>query len=393
MPGSGRVRRVAAHGIGLRAPSAACRQGPVLSQAATTPLASTEWAECLIPLVPVPAALETEVFGLLGAKPGWLPRIGRSPWIARALASFASHPVAYVTPALRDFVPFVVSQDNSCRYCHGVQRSLLKIFGYSDAYITRVERDFHVVDLAPAETAALDFVRKSSHANPRPTRSDLDELLRAGLSRGAVTEIAALAAASSFANRLATFLALPPEVRLESLTGRRFFGLLRPLIARSIRRHRRATAPARPSTEGPYARLVAALDGSPMAAVFRRIIDDAFGSPVLPARTKALMAAVIARALGCGYCEDEARRMLEQHGLGAAEIDRILTDLSSPRLDARESRLVGFARETVRYQPGAIQLRVRDVCQGFSADEAVEVVATAALANALGRLSIVLEMC
>ncbi len=70
----------------------------------------------------------------------------------------------------------------------------------------------------------------------------------------------------------------------------------------------------------------------------------------------------------------------------------MLANLASPRLDERESRLVPFARETVRYQPAVIQERIRDVARGRDPDEMVEMVATVALANAVGRLSVILEV-
>ena len=46
----------------------------------------------------------------------------------------------------------------------------MKILGYPDGHIDRLERDFHLSDLTRAEQAALDFARKLSRANPRATR-------------------------------------------------------------------------------------------------------------------------------------------------------------------------------------------------------------------------------
>ena len=51
-----------------------------------------------------------------------------------------------------------------------------------------------------------------------------------------------------------------------------------------------------------------------------------------------------------------------------------------------------FARETVRYQPAAIQRRVRETCDAMSLEETLETVGIVALANALCRLSVVLDV-
>jgi alkylhydroperoxidase family enzyme len=105
------------------------------------------------------------------------------------------------------------------------------------------------------------------------------------------------------------------------------------------------------------------------------------------------MLAVVARALGCVYAEAECRRLLTAAGLGAADLDEILDTLASGRLDAREEKLVPFARETVRYQPGPIQTRIREVTSTLTPEETVEAVGIVSLGNALCRLSIVLDRC
>ncbi len=75
------------------------------------------------------------------------------------------------------------------------------------------------------------------------------------------------------------------------------------------------------------------------------------------------------------------------------DVDEILGTLGSARLDAREARLVPFARETVRYQSAAIQQRFRDVSRDFSPREILEIAGTVALGNAICRLSVVLDAC
>src|SRR5437762_582709 len=267
--------------------------------------ANLEWGECIVPAAPVPPALQAEVRKAVGAVPGWLARLAPSPWLVRALCEIIKHPFAHAPREVCELVALVVSQENSCRYCYGVQRAVFKIFGYRDAYLDALERDAQVSELTPAA---------------RP-------------------------------------------------------------------------APAPRPDDGPCAAVVAALDGSPAAGVLRRAIDGAWASGVLPRRTKTLMLGVIARALGCAHGEREARRFLAAEGLAPGQLDEILANLGSPQLDAREARLVPFARETVRYQPAAIQRRMRELAHGLTAEEIVEAVGVAALANAVCRMSVVIDAC
>src|SRR2546428_749939 len=205
-------------------------------------VANLEWAEGIVPAVPVPPALQAEVRKAIGAAPGWLPRLAPSPWPARA----------------------------------------------------------------PEVTAV-----------------------------GAV--------AKGYPTRLGTLLVLPPEP-LEAFVASPVFRFVRPLLAWRRRPGPQAPAPAPRPNDGPCAAVVAALDGSPAAGVLRRAIDGAWASDVLPRRTKTLMLAVIARALGCAHGEQEARRFLAAEGLPPAELDDIPANPGSPPPDAPEARPVALAR-------------------------------------------------
>jgi alkylhydroperoxidase family enzyme len=359
-----------------------------LSAAAANP----EWGECIVPAAPVPSALQAEVRKAVGAVPGWLPRLAPSPWIVRALSEIIARPFAHAPVKVCFQVALVVSQENSCRYCYGIQRAVLKIFGQRDEHIDALVRETEVSELTPALRAALDLARRLTRSNPRPGGGDFEALVRAGFSRPAAAEIVFVAAANAFTNRVGTLLVLPPEP-LESFVASPVFRFVRPLLAWRMHPRLRPPEPAPRPNDGPCAAVVAALDGSPAAGVLRRAIDGAWASAVLPRRTKTLMLAVIARALGCAHGEEEARRFLAAEGVVSAELDDILANLGSPRLDAREARLVPFARETVRYQPAAIQRRMRELARGLTTEELLEAVGIAALANAVCRMSVVIDAC
>jgi AhpD family alkylhydroperoxidase len=355
--------------------------------------ASMEWGECwLEPTVPPPELVAEVKRATGGIVPTWAYRLASAPWVVRAFARTNEAELAYMPPELWGLIAFVVSQDNSCRYCYGATRAILKIVGYSDAAIDRLERDVHLAEISPANLAALQFARRVSQANPRPTGSDLAVLVRAGFSRPAIAEIAYTAAVLCFHNRLSTLFALPTEPFTRWVENP-IVRLVRPLLARKFRvKPHSPVAPPVPN-DPPCDAVIAALDGSPGAHTLRRTVDEALASTILPTRTKLLMLAVIGRALGCDHAEMEARRGLADAGLTASDVDQILANLGSPRLDSREELLVPFARETVRYRNGAIQERTRALAERLSIAEVIEAVGIASLANAVARLSVILETC
>jgi AhpD family alkylhydroperoxidase len=352
-----------------------------------------EWGECWLDPVPVPRELRADLKRRTGGiVPEWGPRLAPVPWVVRANAMMVQERVAFMPVGLWDLIGFVVSQANSCRYCYGMTRTILRVLGYREQQIDQIERDVHLGDLTRGEATALAFARKLTTANPRPTPADRDALERAGHDRPAIAEITCATAFAGFPNRIATCFAIPPEP-FEGFAMGPIGRLLRPIIARRIRGRRVAPVALPAPNDDPCARLVAVLAGSPFAPVVREIVDAALASPVLPRRTKLLMIAVIARALGCAYCEDEARHGLGPEGFTAADVDEVLANLGSAKLDARDALLVPFARETVRYQTGALQRHTRELARHLAMDEVIEAVGVAALANSIGRLSVLLETC
>ena len=149
------------------------------------------------------------------------------------------------------------------------------------------------------------------------------------------------------------------------------------------------TAPV--EAAGTFAALVWALPESPAAAWFASTVRACFSAPAIPRRTKLLMLAVIARTLGCPFCEGEACSELEREGLDRPASTRVLDSLSGPGLSAEDARLLDWARETVNYENGAIQKRTRALAASVSTDVLLEAVATAAVSNTAVRLAMLLE--
>lgn len=310
------------------------------------------------------------------------------PWVVRSLAGVNQYRALLVHVDLRlaDWIGLIVSADNSCRFCYAVQSVLLRIQGFSDQRIRRFQQDLLSASLGRRESSALEFARRFSRASPLLQWSDTEPLRAAGWSDAAIREIAFVAATHVYFNRLATLPALPPET-MEAFPERWWFGLMRPLIRRRVRARRGVPDRLSPAEcDGPFGALVQYLDGLPAARAIRRILDEAFASPLLSASAKALVFAVVARGLGCPLSEAEACRFLVADGWDPTEVETALAHLGSPRLDGTERALLSVARESIRYEPVRIQRHARELRETLAVEPFVEFVGLCALANAVCRL-------
>jgi AhpD family alkylhydroperoxidase len=314
------------------------------------------------------------------------------PWLARALVDL--HPefglLVHLDPQLGELIQLVVSQENSCRYCYAAVRAMLRIQGMSEARIQRVEGNLTRADLTPREQAAIVFARAQSRSGPTAAAGAGRALLGAGVDAVEMKEIAFVVAIMDFMNRASTIPAIPFQ-RFERIPGRLHVWLLRPLLARILRANRgrgRAT-PLERVPSYPYANLVQAFAGSPIAPALGRTLAEMWASPSLTRRCKLLMFAVIARGLGCGPCAGEAAQALKEEGLSAAALTSVLTHLDAPELEPVERLLVPFARETIWYEPAPLQRRAREVRDRLSGPQFLETIGVVALANGLCRLGAV----
>jgi alkylhydroperoxidase family enzyme len=333
--------------------------------------------------------LEGFVRTALGSVPPLVAYFYTCPWIVRSMVTFDPSQVGltHVDGDLARLVELVVSQDNACRYCYAATRAMLKIFGFPEARIRKVEHDLQSAQLSPTVTAALEFCRRVSRANPLPTATDTQRLVDVGYSDGSIRELIFLAAGTVFFNRLATLIAVPTE-SVERMDRSRVLALFGPIIARFLTfKARKARRPQRQPHTGPYAYVIASFDGLPLAGALSTVLREAWDSPGLPRRTKAFVFAVVARGLGCPLSEREAARLLVAEGVAPAEIDATLAHLASPVLDPVESAVVPFARETIWYRPAHIQRRARALGTRLTREQFVELTGIVALANAVCRMS------
>jgi alkylhydroperoxidase family enzyme len=150
---------------------------------------------------------------------------------------------------------------------------------------------------------------------------------------------------------------------------------------------------APPAYAGPGAGVVEAFAGSPAGAALATVLSGAWESGITSKRVKALVFGVVARGLGCAACESEAAGALRQEGWTDAEIEHLMTYLSSRKLEPFELKVLRFARETVRYQTRRVQELAQNFAKGLEREVLLEIVGLVSYANGLARMSILLHLC
>jgi AhpD family alkylhydroperoxidase len=352
---------------------------------------STEmpWSTPYLSKRPMDPELAKAARRLLGMTPRMMRDTAAAPWIGRATLAWRTLPLSLDSDS-RDLTEFVCAQENGCRHCYGVARTMLAVAGFSRRRIAALEATAQDAEGGSRQAAVARFVRQLAQSNPRPARGEVQDLLSIGFSEREVGELAMTVFYNCFGNRVGTFFALPPEVALESL-GKAFWGgLVRPMVRRRLLSIRRSK-PGAWSAAGPYQAVVEALGDTDAARFVREILDMALSAPHLPARSKHLMIAVVARLLGCGYCEAESRRLAVTHGASQQSVEEAVATFASPGISQAEEKLLAFARDSVRYQVAPMQARAKALVHELGEEQGAEALGVAAVANGLVRLGMLVS--
>jgi alkylhydroperoxidase family enzyme len=355
-------------------------------------LEQIDWCEVpLLPAVPDPA-WEKEIIRRFGFASNVLKFLTPVQWLMEAEQLVESRVTPSISVPLRAFISMAVAMDSSCRHCYGAFRSMLKILGYPEGVVRKLEESLAGDELTNKEQAALEFARKISRSAPRPGESDLRELKAVGFSQLEIAEIAYLAAINAAGNRLATLLALPPDP-LEEIDANWFERLKRPFTRKEFRAALSYVVdmPFPTGSIGPGAGIVRALEGSPAGTALATILHGGWNSTITSKRVKALIFAVVARGLGCQACEAEATEFLRTEGWTEPEIKHVLTYLTSNKLDPFERKVLSFARETVRYQTRRLQELAQDFAKGLERELVLEIIGLVSYANGVARMGVLLH--
>jgi len=349
-----------------------------------------EWSDPILPVIK-DTEWEAEVKAEIGTVPDLMTRVSPSRWLRKVILDWERLPVKHFPVRLRDIGALVTAQENACRYCYGVARSQMRLFGYSEKMINNIEREMHLAELDEKDRTFIHFCRNLARSNPRPPKADRDNLIRLGFTPLAVAEMAFLITNHCFYNRVATFISCLPMYELERLAGSFIGRLFRPLIARKIRNLALKKVDPVNQTQNPFHKVVDALSDLPAASLLNDALIGAFESDVLSEELKILMFAVVARSLECDFCQTESRNMSLLRGISEMEFDTSLSSLTSPRLNNQEKKVLAWTRETVRFQTADIQKRNRILAQEIDEVVFLEAIGVASLANTTVRLAMLLE--
>jgi alkylhydroperoxidase family enzyme len=113
---------------------------------------------------------------------------------------------------------------------------------------------------------------------------------------------------------------------------------------------------------------------------------------LLSVRLKALVFGVVARGIACPAAERESVRLLVADGMSPDQVDHTLAHLSGAGLDPGEESALALARESIWYQPAPLQRRARTTREHFTREQFVELIGITALANAVCRLSVAVDL-
>lgn len=352
------------------------------------------WGEPLLPQVSDPE-WEATVKRRVGSVSDVYRRVAPLPWLREACLGVDAYRVQHMPARLHHIGVMVVSQENACRYCYGAARAYLRMLGYPESLITRIERQAHLAELDEREREYIQFARKLARSNPRPAHAERDRLVELGYSPQAVAEMACLIALGCFYNRVTTLVACPPEEAFERFSDSwvgRAVALTGP-VRRAMMAWKQRPAPAEEAAEvplpagAPFGEILAQLHGLRAAGFIQHTLAAAFASPVLSSRLKALMFAVVARALECRYCQDQARTVAAADGAAQAEFQAAVDALDAPDLQPDEAKVLSWVRDTVHYQPATLQEQTRRLAEAIGPAAVLEAIGIASLANGIVRLA------
>lgn len=326
-----------------------------------------------------------------GFVPPVVPYIAPHPWVHRAFLFLMSPSLQALDEQRASKISFIVARDNTCRFCYGSFHSFLRVTGYSEEEVDRLESERYLKKEG-AEQEVLRFALDISRGRLQRT-SSVVALREMGYGPTGIREIAGMAVMTALINRVATMLAVPLSDALETFTDQWYFDALQPVVQTLLGGWQRLGGTSESpleadAVEGPFAPWMTRLRGTHVGRVLYDMTTQwRREESALSLRTKLLILAVVARGLGCKGLEEQARALLGEHDdVSARDFEAAVNHLRGDALRERATGLLPLARASIRYEAGRIQQTVREYTRDLSRAETIDAMATLGLSNALARL-------
>lgn len=356
-----------------------------------TPINEIEWGDPVLPVKEDTLWRKQVKQELGGEAPDLMMIVSPSKWLRIVCLKWPRYVPQEFPQRLAEIATLVCAQENACRYCYGIARAQLKLFGYSEKSINRIENGLSLAELDEKELTFIQFCRNLARSSPRPPKMERNKLVELGYSKKAVAEMAFYIANHCMVNRTATFLACPLYNKLEKISQSIMGKLLRPFIERKIRRTFWNDQETSSDDMTSFSGVVQSLSGLPAAMLLNNAMKGALESDVLSRELKVLMFAVVAKTLECPFCLAESKKMAEGIGINAEEFDIALASLSTHHLNEQESKIFEWSRETVHFDTVDIQRRIRILAAEVDQAVLLEAIGIASLANTIVRLAVLLD--
>jgi len=334
-----------------------------------------------------------------GMQPPLTSYVAPHPWLYVPFLFLSAPSLETIDMDLASAIGFVVARDNACRCCYGSFWASLRMAGYSEADLDRLDRSMYLRDDGHDEQMVLRFAVRVSRGQFTFTGGDsVAPLQRKGIGERAIREVTGIAVLSTFVNRVSTLLAIPAHRRLENVTSRWYFDLVRPIVSPVLRGWQKLSPEPprlrRIHVEGPLANWTGSLLGTTVGFVVQYLANEwLHGTYALSLRVRLLMLAVVARGLGCGGLESTAKALVEDRSdFSQGEVEHAVNHLGGTVLPEAKAQLLELARASIRYDVDHIQRAARRHTKGLSRDETIDAAATIGFTNMIGRLQVLFQL-
>lgn len=350
-----------------------------------------EWTDPLVE--PRPSPVIQRLFRQqAGVVPTVVPYICPHGWAYRPFLFLMRPDVREISKDLCSQICFVVARDNACRFCYGSFYTFLRVAGYSEDDLHRLERELYLNERNGAQHEALQFAVQISQGRLE-TKTAIESLTESGYTPAAIREIAGVALMTALVNRIGTMLAVPVNTNAEYLTSAWYFDVLRPVVQTLLNGWQQLGTSHPPpldaaQVQGPFAPWISHLQNTCVGRVLHDIASRSLTtSSTLSVRTKLLILTVIARGVGCPRIERRTRDLLrDQFSMSEDVLETAVSHLRGDAVETKTTALLRLARASTRYDAGHIQHTVQKHIDGLSRAEIVDAIATFGLCNALVRL-------